>query len=395
MEKILINGEVEKGFEKVRNEFELNFKQRGELGAACTVFHKGQKVVDLWGGYRDKKKLYPWQENTLVHVFSTTKGFAALTFAVANSQGLFEFNEKVATYWPEFAQNGKENITIGQLMSFQSGLCYINQKLDAKTIADLDELARIISKQKPVWNPGDYHGYHLFTADWCASEIIRRTDSKHRSLGQFLQDEIAKPLELELYIGTPQSISNDRFAEIIDFNPLEMLLHMNTMPFGMVVNLFIPGSLTSKVLVNVNFKKPSDMGLPPYRNLELPGGNGIGLVRSMAKLYSVFATGGQELKLKKETLRLLTNPASIPKLGTKDKILKRKMVYSYGLLKPFPGFIFSPSALAFGAAGTGGSNAFADPEAQIGFAYAPNRLGFASFNDPREKALRDSLYACI
>ena len=395
MKKVIINGEVASGFENVREEFEKNFTQRGELGAACAAFYKGQKIVDLWGGYRDEKSLDPWKENTLVHVFSTTKGFAALTFAVAHSQGLFEFDEKVSAYWPEFAQNGKEKITVDQLMSFQSGLCYIDQKLDEKIIGDLDELSRLLAKQKPAWNPGDYHGYHLFTADWCASEIIRRTDPQHRSLGQFFQDEIAKPLGLQLYIGTPPSIPDERFAVIKDFKPVEMIFHMNTLPLGMVLNLFVPTSLTSKVLMNVNFKKPSDMGLPPYRSLELPGGNAIGQVRSMARLYSVFATGGKEINLKEKTVNLLSKPAVSPRYGVMDKVLKRSMIYSHGLLKPFPDFVFSPSPKAFGAAGTGGSHAFADPDAQLGFAYAPNKLGFYQFNDPREKALRESIYRSL
>lgn len=395
MKKIFIAGEVAKGFEKVRREFEKNFEERGELGAACAVYYRGEKIVDLWGGYRDGKKQTPWEKDTLVHVFSTTKGIAALTVAVAVSQGLFEYDDKVSKYWPEFAQNGKENITIRQLMSFQAGLCYIDQKLDNTMIADLDRLAALLAKQKLAWNPGDYHGYHLYTAGWCASELIRRTDKKHRTLGQFLHEEIVKPLNEEFYIGVPPTVPEERFAVIKEFPLFKLLFHLDSMPRGMVIDLFRPHSLVSKVMLNVKVKTPAQMGLPPYRYIEMPGGNGIGLVRSLAKMYGVFAMGGKELGLKKKILEELMKPAIFPKKGIMDKVLQTNMVYSLGFIKSFPEFNFSPSSKAFGGAGTGGSNAFADPDAEIGFAYAPNQLGFHQFNDPRERCLRESVYECL
>jgi CubicO group peptidase (beta-lactamase class C family) len=389
------NGSVSPKFEQVKTEFKRNFIERGELGAACAVYYKGQKVVDLWGGIRDEKSGDAWKEDTLVHVFSTTKGVAALTVAVAQSRGLFEYDDKIATYWPEFAQNGKEDITVRELMSFQSGLCYIDRKLDERMIADLDGLAQLLARQKPAWRPGDYHGYHLFTADWCAGELIRRRDAKHRSLGRYFQEEIAQPLGLEFYIGTPDNIPDTRFAVIKDFMPLEMLYHLDTMPWGLVLGLMVPNSLAVRVMMNVKFKSPAHMGLPPYRRVEIPGGNGIGQVRSLAKLYGVFAAGGRELGLKQATLEALAHPARPPRFGTKDKVFGSEIIYSLGFLKPFAGYNYSPSSKAFGAGGTGGSHAFADPEAQIGFAYAPNKLGFHMFNDPREKALREAVYRCI
>jgi CubicO group peptidase (beta-lactamase class C family) len=280
-------------------------------------------------------------------------------------------------------------------MSFQSGLCYIDRQLDEKMIADLDGLAGLLAEQKPAWRPGDYHGYHLFTADWCASDLIRRRDPKHRSLGRYFQEEIAQPLGLEFHIGTPDSIPESRFAVIKDFMPLEMLFHLKTMPWVLVLGLMVPDSLPARVMTNVKFKSPAHMVLPPYRRLEIPGGNGIGTVRSLAKLYGVFASGGNELGLKESTLAALATPARPPKFGSKDKIFGIDINYSLGFIKPFPANNDSPSGKAYGTGGTGGSHAFADPEAQIGFAYAPNRLGFHMFYDPREKALRAAVYASI
>ncbi len=381
-------------FEPVKLEFMRNFTERGDVGAACAVYYQGQKVVDLWGGSRDKQRGEPWKVDTLVPVFSTTKGVAALTLAVAHSQGLFDYEDTVATYWPEFAQHGKADITIRQMMSFQAGLCCIDQKIDAPLLADLDRLAQLLAQQKPAWRPGDYHGYHLFTADAVASELIRRRDAKHRSLGQFFHEEIAQPLGLEFYIGTPASIAEDRFAVIQAFNPLETLLHLGTMPRGML-GLLVPHSLVRRVLLNVNFKTPAHMALPPYRGVEFPGGNGIGQVRSLAKVFGLLAIGGCALGLKPATLDAITQPARLPKYGIEDQVLKTTIIYSLGFLKPFPTFTFSSSSKAFGAAGTGGSFAFADPDAQLGFAYAPNKLGFHQFNDPREQALREAVYQGI
>ena len=146
IEASLLQGEVAPGFEEVASELEKNFAQRGEVGAACAVYHEGRKVVDLWGGYRDRETLSSWEEDTLVLVFSATKGISALTMALAHSRGLVDYDERVATYWPEFAQNGKENITLRQLLSHQVGLCAIDEPLDAQVLADLDAVASILAR---------------------------------------------------------------------------------------------------------------------------------------------------------------------------------------------------------------------------------------------------------
>jgi len=196
-----IHGYVAPGFEELREEFIKNFTKRGELGAACAIYYKGEKVVDLWGGYRDAKSRAPWEENTMVMVFSTTKGLAAMTVAVVHSRGLIDYDEKVATYWPEFAQNGKESITVRQLLSHQAGLPVLDKKLTLEQVADLDALAEVLARQKPIWEPGTKHGYHAATLGLYMNELIQRVDPQHRSLGQFFQDEIAEPLDLEFYIG--------------------------------------------------------------------------------------------------------------------------------------------------------------------------------------------------
>jgi CubicO group peptidase (beta-lactamase class C family) len=180
-----IHGTVAPGFEEVENEFRKNFLEQDELRAACATYHRGEKVVDLWGGYRELERRAPWQEDTLVLVYSTTKGLAGMTVAVAHSRGLIDYDEKVATYWPEFAQGGKESITVRQLLSHQAGLSGLDKPLDRPTIANPDALAATIAGQKPAWEPGTRHGYHGISLGWYEGELIRRVDPQHRSLGRF------------------------------------------------------------------------------------------------------------------------------------------------------------------------------------------------------------------
>jgi CubicO group peptidase (beta-lactamase class C family) len=190
----LLHGWVAPGFEAVETEFRKNFTERGDVGAACAVYHKGIKVVDLWGGYRDARTHAPWQDDTLEIVFSTTKGMAAICLAMLNARGRLNYDEKVVAYWPEFGQNGKHKITVRQLISHQAGLVALDQPLDLPTMADLDKMATILARQKPLWEPGTHCGYHSITLGFYQNELVRRTDPQRRSLGQFFADEVAARL---------------------------------------------------------------------------------------------------------------------------------------------------------------------------------------------------------
>lgn len=391
----MIHGKVTPGFEEVETEFKRNFTERGELGAACAIYHKGQKVVDLWGGYRDAETRAVWEKDTLVLVFSTTKGISAMTMVVAHSQGLFGLDEPVAKYWQEFAQAGKESITVRQLLAHQAGLSAVDEPMNAQKLADLDFVAAAIAKQKPAWKPGIKHGYHGLSLGWYQNELIRRVDPQRRSLGKFFQDEIAKPLGIEFYIGLPSDVPVTRLATIKGFHPLQMLLHMGKIPVGMVLSLMLPNSLVKRSLMNPKMRLPTDIGNPEYRAVEFPSANGIGQARAIAKAYSVLANGGHELNINPQTMAELTAPAIAPPLGLRDEILKGETAYSFGFMKPGSFFLNSTSEKGFGAAGAGGSIGFADPDEKIGYSYVMNKMGFDMFDDPREKALRDTCYRCV
>jgi CubicO group peptidase (beta-lactamase class C family) len=389
-----LHGTVATGYEEVRDEFARNFQERGELGAACAIYHNGVLVVDLWGGCRNLECQLPWEEDTLICVFSTSKGLAAMTLAVAHSRGLLDLDRSVAAYWPEFAQNGKEHITVRQLLSHQAGLVAIDAPLDVQTIADPDSLGAAIAQQKPAWAPGLKQGYHAISLGWYQSELLRRVDPKHRRLSQFFQEEIARPLALEFYFGVPEKVSASRLAAAEDNHPFQALLHSYKLPPRFVTALLNPWSLASRSVRNPRFARPADIWRGKFRSVEIPSANGVGQVRSIAKAYSVFATGGHELGLCPETLETLAEPTASPLQDPRDQVLGVEVAYSCGFMKPFPGFRFGSSDRAFGTPGMGGSFGFADPDQQVGFAYAPNRCDYYLWNDPREKALRDAFYYC-
>ncbi len=388
---IPLHGFVAPGFEPVQAEFARNFAERGELGAACTIYLKGEKVVDLWGGYRDKQTHEPWEEDTLVLVFSSTKGLSALAIAVAHSRNYFDYEARVAQYWPEFAQNGKEHITIRQLLAHEAGLAVIEEPLTLEILANPDELARILARQRPLWEPGARHGYHAFSLGWYESELIRRTDPQKRTLGRFFHDELAAPLNLEFYIGMPPDVPAERIATVTEPGIIPKLLGM---PKGMMFSALNPHSLVVRT-ANPRIHSNLILNTPPFRAVEIPSAGGIGQASSIAHAYSVFATGGKELRIAERTLAELRAPATSPGEGWRDIILSRDMAYALGFLKPFPGYHFGSSTAAFGGPGSGGSFGFADPDTQVGYAYVMNHQGIKVLDEPREKILRDTFYTCL
>ncbi|TWT76740.1 beta-lactamase/D-alanine carboxypeptidase [Planctomycetes bacterium CA13] len=391
----IVQGETAPEFERVRMEFERNFSQRGEQGAACTLYHRGVKVVDLWGGVQCGETGRKWTRETLTLCFSVTKGMAAAVMAVAHSQKLFDLEEPVASYWPQFAQNGKARITVRQLLAHQAGLITTGKPLCAEQLADHEAMADIIGGQHPQWEPGTRHGYHTLTLGWYQNELIRRVDPQGRSLGVFFQEEIARPLGVEFYIGLPDDISLDRVSTIKGFHRVEMLGHLNELPPMMVLAGIWPGSLVSKSIRTLPLDNPADIGGPQYRGVEIPSANGIGQASAVAKIYDVLARGGEELGISPATYHELLAPAISPREGIYDAILKMDTRYNFGFSRPSRGFQFGVDHKAFGCPGAGGSFGMADPTLQLGFAYMTNKMGFRLSDDPREKAVRDACYQCL
>jgi CubicO group peptidase (beta-lactamase class C family) len=385
-----IDGRVGQGFDAMRRTFAENFARRRELGGACCAYHRGEKVVDLWGGVRNTLTGDPWEQDTMVIVYSATKGLAAMTLAVAHSRGWLDYEERVCTYWPEFAQQGKKRITVRQLLAHQAGLYALDEPVSRSLVADLDSLAVVLARQKPAWEPGTRQAYHGITLGFYESELLRRIDPQHRSLGQFFQDEIASPLGLDVYIRLPDTIPDTRLATMARPTWIEVL---HGFPLRLAVDTMNRRSKIARALRGSEL--PHDEQHVYARNLEVPSGGAVGTARAIAQAYSVFATGGAELGLRPETLELLAAPAIPPTRGFYDECMKSDGIqFSLGFMKSSQALPFGgPSS--FGSPGAGGALGFADPAAGVGYAYVTNRMGTRLTGDPRDVALRDALYSGI
>ncbi len=391
-----VEGTCEPGFGPVADAFRQNFAERGEVGAACSVVSDGKLVVDLWGGHRERSRFRPsrskpWERDTLVTMYSTTKGMAAATMAIAHSRGWFEPDEPVATYWPEFAQNGKESITVRQLLGHQAGLAVIETKITYEDLANFDQLGAILGAQKPGWKPGKQWGYHAQTLGWYISQLLSRIDPKGRRVGQFFAEEIANVLGEEFYIGLPESVSSERIAKAIPVNQLVQLRYIREIPTPVMKGMMNPRSATFKAFTNPKvIGKPSVVNKRKILDLELPSVNGTGTARAVASVYGDMATGGKRLGITAETLALL-EAETTPGL---DQIFGIESSFSFGFMKRFPLLPFGSSSRAYGHTGMGGSFGYADPDRGLGYCYAMNKGGYSVPVDGREGALRAALDSC-
>jgi CubicO group peptidase (beta-lactamase class C family) len=382
-----IGGFARRGYEAVGEAFAENFSRRNELGAACCVYRHGEKVVDLWGGIRDKDTGAPWEADTMVLVHSATKGLAAMTLAVAHSRGWLDYDERVSTYWPQFAQNGKERVTVRQLLGHQAGLFAFGEPVPARVFGDFDALAMILARQKPAWEPGTRQAYHALTLGFYESELLRRVDPRRRSLGRFFQDEIATPLGLDFYIRLPEDIPDSRLARLDSGTFLQAIARL---PPRLVPAAVYPRSNLFRALIgNPAARLPLDEERIYSRNLEVPSGGGVGTARAIAHAYGVFAAGGGEIGLAPATLQALMAPAAAPTRGFRDECLKGEVQHSLGFMKPSAAWPFGHRG-AFGAPGAGGSLGYADPSVGIGYGYVTNRMGLHT-GDPRDVALRRAI----
>jgi CubicO group peptidase (beta-lactamase class C family) len=390
MKMDVVHGNVSHGFEGVRATFAENFARRHELGGACCAYHRGEKVVDIWGGIRNKQTGDPWEGRTMVIVYSATKGLAAMTLAIAHSRGWLDYEERVCTYWPEFAQQGKERVTVRQLLAHQAGLYTLDEPVDRELVGDPDRLAEVLARQKPAWEPGTRQAYHAITLGFYESELLRRIDPRHRSLGQFFDDEIASPLELDLYIKVPNNIPNAQLAVMTHASWFEIL---RGFPPRLALDALNRRSRISRALRGSEL--PHDERHIYARNFEVPSGGAVGTARAIARAYSVLATGGRELGLRQETLDLLAAPAVPPSRGFYDECMRSDGVqFSLGFMKPTTAVPFG-SASSFGAPGAGGALGFADPAAGVGYGYVTSKGGTSLTGDPRDVALREALYSAL
>lgn len=389
-----VGGHVAPGFEPVRTAFADNFRVRGELGGAVCVVVDGEVVVDLWGGLRDRATGAPWRADTMTLVHSTTKGLSALVLALLHSRGLLDYDERVATYWPEFAGAGKHDITVRQLLAHQAGLFAFDERVDAEVVADLDRLAGVMERQRPIWPPGERQAYHAITLGFYENELVRRIDPDHRTIGRVFDDDIATPLGVggEVYIGTPASVADERLAALI---PPGWWARLTSMPPRMMIDGLRRSSVLHRSLIaNPGTGFYVDPEHVIVRELEVPSGGAVATARAIAIAYGAFATAGGPLALRPETLEALSGPASPARRGFYDACFRGEVGFSLGFMKPSEMIPFG-SQSAFGAPGAGGSMGFADPAVPMGYGYVTDKMGMELQGDPRDLALRHALTSVL
>ena len=384
---VKIEGTCDPKFNRVKDAFAENFEKRGEVGAAAAIMLDGKSVVDIWAGHADKEKTRPWARDTLVNVYSTTKGVTAICAHRLADKGLLDIDAPVAKYWPEFAQAGKDKLPVRYLLSHKAGLAAVRKTLDEDALFKWDKMTTALAEQEPWWEPGTKHGYHALTFGYLVGEVIRRISGK--TPGTYLRDELAGPLGLDLHIGL--DAKNDaRTGDMIPMPP----------PAPGEPNLFAEimkdtESVTFKAFMNPpGGMRPGLVNTREWRAAEIPAANGHTTARSLAKLYGAVARGG-ELDGVRVMSKEQVAQCSIEQSNGPDALLILNTRFSLGFMMSQPGASLGPNAKSFGHPGAGGSLGYADPEAKIGFGYTMNKMHAGLLIDARATALIDALYASM
>ena len=367
--------------------FQENFEQHGELGAAVSIWQHGRPVLDLHGGFRDARRETPWNADTIVLFWSATKGLgAACLLHVLQEHGI-SLERRVAEFWPEFAQAGKTDITIAQLMSHSAGLCALDERVD---VLDYAAVIRALERQAPLWPSGTAHGYHARTFGYLIDELARRISGE--TIGKYWRAVFADPMQLDVWIGLPEA-EHARVATMYAARAGK-----TPQPEQFYRDLATPGTLVRKTFTSpAGLHSVSGMNAPDVRSLSMVSFGGIGTASSLAKFYAMLANGG-ELGGRRFFAQATATQMTIALASGVDRVFQIPTAFSAGFMKDPPDMqrrIFGRSPSGFGHPGAGGSHAFADPENGIAFAYVMNQMEQSLL--PNEKSLRlvDAIYAAL
>jgi CubicO group peptidase (beta-lactamase class C family) len=383
-------------FAGVLEEFEGNFAERGEVGASLCVTVEGETVIDLWGGLAERRTGRPWQRNTLVLVWSCTKGAVALCAHILCSRGLLDLDAPVARYWPEFAQAGKDDLPVRLLLNHEAGLPVPRQPLQPGQLYDWEAMTNILAAEAPAWPPGTQQGYHAATFGHLVGEVIRRIDG--RDVGTFFRDEVAGPLGLDFHLGLPPA-EEARVAPTIRADPT---------PPGEVPWRFLteanrdPQGLQGLVVRNTG-RRPHDHDTPAAHQALLPSQGGISNARGLAGLYAPLALGGGSGGVHLVDGDTVRRMQAVSSAVAVDTVLLVGLRFSLGFMKSSDNRRAAPGARdslllaeeAFGHAGMGGSLGFADPAARLSFGYAMNKQGRGVLLNERGQCLVDAVYRAL
>ena len=376
----LIAGYTAPGFERVREAFQQNFTDGLEVGASLCVERHGQRVVDLWGGYRDPAQNDRWHPETLINVYSTTKGIAAAAFALLVEDGLVAYSQPVAELWPELIA-GQSGLTIGDLLAHRGGLCGFADRLDVADLYDWQKIVHLLSTQEPYWPPGTAAGYHAVTWGYLPGELAVRLTGQ--TLGSLLHDRITRPLGADFYLGLPAS-EDHRVAALIGPNRARRGVELTDQPQAV-------GPLHEIALQNPVIRPYQDASSLPWRRAEIAASNGHASARGVARIYSALVSEAQANLLSPATMAALLKPRVDAEV---DLVLGQRLRRGAGVILNSEA-MFGPEPGAWGHPGAGGSLGFADPVNQLGFGYVMNQmLGGASGRERTERLL-NALYQSI
>ena len=387
---VQVDGLVESGFEAVRDAFVRNFDEHAEIGAGYSVHIEGRKVVDLWGGIADESTGRAYDEDTLQLVFSSTKGATASCLNLLLQRGLIDVDAPVATYWPEFAQAGKDDIPVRWLLCHKAGLPTVDKRLARDEILAWEPIVEALEVQEPFWDPGTAHGYHALTFGYLLGELIRRVDG--RSLGQFFAEEIAAPLGLEFWIGLPESEEHRVAPMVGSLTPSEGEIAPELR--ALYEQFMGPDSLLGRALTLNGAFAMDDWNSREVHAAQIGAANGITNARSLSRMYA-----GLTSTLVGAPSAPLFTPEQIAKAREKqttgnDSCLYVETAFGLGYMVSSP---FSPygGVGSFGHAGAGGSVGFADPDNDIAVGYVMNRMLTNLSGDPRSRGLIKATYDAV
>ena len=376
--------------ERIEPLFDENFSRFGELGAAVSIWQNGRLVLDLHGGFRDRKREQSWADDTIALVWSATKGIGSACFLHALQENKIKIERRVSEFWPEFGENGKIDITLAQLLSHSAGLCALDQNAE---VTDYPAVIRALEKQEPLWAPGSAHGYHARTFGFLIDELTRRVGGI--SIAKYWRTIFAEPLSLDFWIGLPEEL-NFKCATVYPAKAGRLpepkyRLSGSDRPSGsdFYRDLAKPDTLQRKTFTSpYGLNAVSDMNKPANRARDFVSFGGIGSASALAKFYAMLANGGEiggRRFFGDESINLMTTTIS----DGLDRVFEIPTAFSAGFMKDSASAgrkIFGPSTNAFGHPGAGGSHAFADPENKISFAYVMNQMEQSVL--PNEKSLR-------
>jgi CubicO group peptidase (beta-lactamase class C family) len=382
-----VQGTCDERFAQVRDRFAQAFESGAELGAAVSVSVEGETVVDLWAGHADAARTRPWQRDTLVNVYSTTKGMTAICALRLVDDGRLDLDAPVASYWPEFAAAGKERIPVRDLLTHRAGLPAVEKPLAPGSSYDWDVMASALAEQKPWWTPGTSHGYHAMTFGWLVGEVVRRITGK--SLGTYFREEVAEPLGIDFYIGLPAEL-DDRVADLVQ-GPV----HISEEGAGIFEEIMKnPDSMMGKAFMN----PPLDMDAPQtraWRGAEIPAANGHASAAALARVYAALSLGGELDGVRVLSSEVIEQARTEHSLG-QDAVLPLISRFGLGFGMPTEGEPVGPNTRVFGHAGAGGSYGQADPENRMSFGYVMNLMHQGLWLvDPRPRALLASVYGSL